>query len=140
MIKAQAMAMRITCARMTALRLTAVHDSAERACRLEARFQWDGEAAAHAKMFSLLADAVDDAAGSAAQRRRRVSTAADAGGRPGGGWHDHQLATAADVPARRGCRRRSAGVGKHLGRLLYTWRLVLPSSRAAVSEAVAWQR
>ncbi len=49
-------------ARMTALHLTALHDSIERACCLVARSQWDRKAAAHAEIFSLLADVVDDPA------------------------------------------------------------------------------
>jgi DNA-binding FadR family transcriptional regulator len=47
---------------MTALHLTALHDSIERACCLVARSQWDRKAAAHAEIFSLLADVVDDPA------------------------------------------------------------------------------
>ncbi len=60
MIQAQAMAARIACARMTMLHLTALHDSVERACGPAGRSQWDRKAAAHAEIFSLLADVVDD--------------------------------------------------------------------------------
>ena len=60
MIQAQAMAARLACARMTMLHLTELHDSVERACCLAARSQWDRKAAAHAEIFSLLADVVDD--------------------------------------------------------------------------------
>jgi len=60
MIQAQAMAARIACARMTMLHLTELHDSVERACGLNARAQWDRKATAHAEMFRLLADVVDD--------------------------------------------------------------------------------
>ena len=60
MIQAQAMAARIACARMTIPHLTELHDSVERACCLAARSQWDRKAAAHAEIFSLLADVVDD--------------------------------------------------------------------------------
>jgi len=59
-IQAQAMAARIACARTTMLHLTALHDSVVRACGLAARSQWDRKAAAHAEMFRLLADVVDD--------------------------------------------------------------------------------
>ena len=59
-IQAQAMAARIACARMTMPHLTALHDSVERACGFAAGSQWDRKAAAHAEMFSLLADVVDD--------------------------------------------------------------------------------
>jgi hypothetical protein len=57
MIQAQAMAARIACARMTMVHLTALHDSVERACGLAGRSQW-GRKAAHAKIFSLLAEVV----------------------------------------------------------------------------------
>ena len=60
MIQAQTMAARIACARMTMLHLTELHESVERACRLTARSQWDRKAAAHAEIFRLLADVVDD--------------------------------------------------------------------------------
>ena len=60
MIQAQAMAARFACARMTMLHLSELHDSVERACGLNARSQWDRKATAHAEMFCLLADVVDD--------------------------------------------------------------------------------
>ena len=60
MIQAQATAARIACARMTTLHLSALQDSVERASCLTSRPQWDRKAAAHAEIFSLLADAVDD--------------------------------------------------------------------------------
>jgi hypothetical protein len=60
MIQAQAMAARIACARMTMLHLTESHDSVERACGLAARSQWDRKAVAHAEMFSLPADVMND--------------------------------------------------------------------------------
>src|SRR4029077_4087263 len=60
MMQAQAMAARIACARMTLLHLADLHESVERACRLTARSQWDRKAAAHAEIFRLLADVVDD--------------------------------------------------------------------------------
>ena len=60
MIQAQVMAARIACARMTMLHLTELHHSVERACGLSGRSQWACKAAAHAEIFSLLADMVDD--------------------------------------------------------------------------------
>ena len=48
MIRAQAMAARIACARMTTVHLTELHASVERACGLRGRSQWDRKAAAHA--------------------------------------------------------------------------------------------
>ena len=60
MIQAQAMAARLACARMTMVHLTELHDSVERACGLAGRSQWGHKAAAHAEIFSLLTDLVDD--------------------------------------------------------------------------------
>ena len=60
MIQAQAVAARVACARMTALNLSALHDSVERACCFAAGSQWDRKAAAHAEIFDLLADVADD--------------------------------------------------------------------------------
>ena len=60
MIQAQVMAARIACARMTVRQLAELHDSVERACGLAAGSEWDRKAAAHAEIFGLLADVVDD--------------------------------------------------------------------------------
>ena len=59
MIQALAMSARMACAR-TSLELRALHDSVERACCLAGSLPWDRKAAAHAEIFSLLADMVDD--------------------------------------------------------------------------------
>ncbi len=129
MIQAQAMAARIACARMTTLDLRALHDSVERACRLAGRSQWDRKAAAHAEIFSLLADAVDDPllapllSGGAGYVRELMLAVGRAG-------------LLASLRAGDG-ERAALEMEKHLRGLLYMWRLALPSSRAAVSEAVA---
>jgi DNA-binding FadR family transcriptional regulator len=68
MIQVQAMAARLACARMTTPQLTALHDSVEHAFCLAARSQWERKAAAHAEIFSLLADVVDDPALASALR------------------------------------------------------------------------
>jgi GntR family transcriptional regulator, transcriptional repressor for pyruvate dehydrogenase complex len=60
MIQAQVTAACMACARMTVRHLTELHDSVERACGLRAGSQWARKAAAHAEIFSLLADMVDD--------------------------------------------------------------------------------
>lgn len=60
LIYAQAMATRAACLRMTAKDLKAVHDSVEHASCLPARSRWDSKAAAHAEIFSLLAQVADD--------------------------------------------------------------------------------
>jgi GntR family transcriptional regulator, transcriptional repressor for pyruvate dehydrogenase complex len=59
MIRAQATT-GISCTRMTALHLSALHDSVERASCLAAGPQWDRKATAHAEIFDLLADVADD--------------------------------------------------------------------------------
>ena len=60
MIRAQAMAARLACERMTMVRLARLHASVEQACGLAARPRWDGKATAHAEIFKLLADVTDD--------------------------------------------------------------------------------
>jgi GntR family transcriptional repressor for pyruvate dehydrogenase complex len=60
LIYAQAMATRSACLRMTAEDLKAMHDSVEHASCLSARSRWDSKAAAHAGIFSLLAQVADD--------------------------------------------------------------------------------
>ena len=60
MVQAQAMAARVACARMTVPYLAELYDSVERACGLRGRSQWGRKAAAHAEIFGLLAEAVDD--------------------------------------------------------------------------------
>jgi DNA-binding GntR family transcriptional regulator len=138
MIQAQAMAARIACARMTGLHLTEFHDSVERACGLTARSQWDRKAAAHAEVFSLLADVVDDPLLASlltggARYMREVMLAV---GRAADGMI---------VSSRRrllAYLRAGDGEGaalemeKHLRVLLYMRRLALPSSKAIVTGAV----
>jgi DNA-binding FadR family transcriptional regulator len=138
MVQAQAMAARIACARMTMLHLTELHDSVERACCLAGRSQWGRKAAAHAEIFSLLADVVDDpllaplltgGAGYLREVMLAVGRAADG----------------MIVSSRRRLRahlRAGDGEGaalemeRHLRVLLYMWRLALPGSKATVGEAV----
>jgi DNA-binding FadR family transcriptional regulator len=60
MIRAQAMVARVACAGMTVAYLTDLQDSVERACGLRGRSQWRRKAAAHAEIFGLLAEVVDD--------------------------------------------------------------------------------
>jgi hypothetical protein len=64
LIQIQATATRAACLRMTAQHLKALHDSVEQASRLPARPQWDSKAAAHAEIFTRLADVADDPAAS----------------------------------------------------------------------------
>jgi DNA-binding GntR family transcriptional regulator len=59
-IRAQVMAARIACLRMTAEQLKTLHGSVERASGLPARSRWDRTAAAHAEIFGLLADVADN--------------------------------------------------------------------------------
>ncbi len=132
MIQTQAMAARIACARMTVVRLTALHDSVERACGFAARSQWDRKAAAHAEIFSQLADVADDP--------RLTESAAFA--------HELILAVgrAADgmiISSRRrllshlhagDSEKAELEMEKHLRALLYMRRLALPSSTGLRAE------
>lgn len=130
LIQAQAMAARIVCLRMTAQHLKTLHDSVDQASRLPARSQWDRKAAAHAEIFSLLADA---AAGPVPSEVLHVAA---------GLAHDLMLAVG---PAAGGMitssrRRLLAHMGagradeaalemeKHLRGLHYMWRLAAPGS------------
>ena len=138
MIQAQAMAARIACARMTIPHLTELHDSVERACCLAARSQWDRKAAAHAEIFSLLADVVDDpllaplltgGAGYVRELMLAVGRAAD-GMIVSSRWRLLAHMRAGDGE---GAALEMEG---HLRTLLYMWRLALPGSKAAAGEAV----
>ena|SRR6516164_7193022 len=60
LIELQVSAVRYACGQMTALHLRALHDSIEQACRIPAALWWDRKAAAHAEIFNVLADAVDE--------------------------------------------------------------------------------
>jgi DNA-binding GntR family transcriptional regulator len=138
MIQAQAMAARIACARMTMLHLTALHDSVERACCLAGRSQWDRKAAAHAEIFRLLADVVDDpllaplltrGAGYVRELMLEVGRAAD------GMIVSSRRRLLAYMRAGDG-EGAALEMERHLRGLLYMWRLALPSSKATASEAV----
>ena len=138
MIQAQAMAARLACARLTMLHLTELHDSVERACGLAARSQWDRKAAAHAEIFSLLADLVDDPllaplltgkAGYVREMMLAVGRAADG-------------MTVSSLRRLLAHLRAGDGEGaalemeRHLRGLRYMWRLTLPGSKAAAGEVV----
>lgn len=119
-IRVNAMATRAACARMTTMRLRALHDSAEHASCLLGKSAWDRRAAAHAEIFILLARMTDDPVlapvllGAADDVHHLVLVA----GGTGGQWHDPQLTSAAArLHARRGRRWRSAGDGKAPQRL-----------------------
>ena len=133
MIQALAMSARMACAR-TSLELRALHDSVERACCPAGGLPWDRKAAAHAEIFSLLADMVDD-------RSQAPLLAAGPG-------YVLELMLAVGRVAdgmivssrRRLLARLRAGDGeaaalemeKHLRGLLYMWRLALSSSQGTV--------
>ena len=138
MIQAQAMAARIACARMTTLHLTALHDSVERACVLRGRSQRGRKAAAHAEIFSLLTDVVDDpllvplltgGAGYVREVMLAVGRAAD------GMIVSSRRRMLAYMRAGDG-EGAALEMERHLRGLLYMWRLGLPGSKAAASEAV----
>ena len=138
MIRAQAMAVRIACARMTVLHLTEFHDSVERACDLTARSQWDRKAAAHAEIFRLLADVVDEpllaplltgGAGYAREVMLAVGRAAD------GMIVSSRRRLLAHLRAGDG-EGAALEMERHLRVLFYMWRLAPPGGRAAAGEAV----
>jgi GntR family transcriptional regulator, transcriptional repressor for pyruvate dehydrogenase complex len=137
MIQAQAMAARLACARMTMLDLTELHDSVERACCLAARSQWDRKAAAHAEIFSLLADVVDDpllaplltgGAGYVRELMLAVGRVAD------GLIVSSRRRLLAHLRAGDG-QGAALEMEKHLRVLLYMWRLALPASKATADGA-----
>ena len=133
MIQAQAMAARTACARMTMLHLTELHDSVERACRLAARSQWDRKAAAHAEMFRLLADVVDDplltgGAGYMRELMLVVGRAAD------GMIVSSRRRLLAHLRAGDG-EAAALEMERHLRVLLYMRRLALPGQAIAIEAA-----
>ena len=138
MVQAQAMAARLACARLTMVHLTELHDSVERACGLAARSQWDRKAAAHAEIFSLLADLVDDPllaplltgkAGYVREMMLAVGRAAD------GTIVSSLRRLLAHIRAGDG-DGAALEMERRLRGLLYMWRLALPGRMAAASEAV----
>jgi GntR family transcriptional regulator, transcriptional repressor for pyruvate dehydrogenase complex len=137
MIRALAMAARLACTRMTMLHLTELHDSVERACCLAARSQWDRKAAAHAEIFSLLADVVDDpllaplltgGSGSVRELMLAVGRAAD------GMIVGSRRRLLAHLRAGDG-EGAALEMEKHLTVLLFMWRLAMPGSEATAGGA-----
>jgi len=138
MIQAQAMAARIACARMTVLHLTEFHDSVERACGLTARSQWNRKATAHAEIFRLLADVVDDpllaplltgGAGYMRELMLAVGRAAD------GMIVSSRRRLLAYLRAGDG-EGAALEMERHLRVLLFMWHLAMSGGQAAASEAV----
>jgi len=138
MIQAQAMAARMACARMTTLHLGALHDSVERACGLAGKSRWPRKAAAHAEIFSLLADVVDDpllaplltgGVGYVREVMLAVGRAAD------GMIVSSRRRLLAHLRAGDG-EGAALEMEKHLRGLRYMWRLALPGRKTAASEAV----
>jgi DNA-binding FadR family transcriptional regulator len=138
MIQAQAMAARLACARMTMVHLTGLHDSVERACGLVGRSQRGRKAAAHAEIFSLLADLADDpllgplltgGAGYVQEVMLAVGRATD----------DIIVSSRRRLLARMragGGEEAALEMERHLRGLLYVWRLALPGSQAIAGEVV----
>ncbi len=62
MIPALATATRIACLRLTSQHISAIENAVEQGGSLPRRAGWEQKAAAHAEIFSLLAQAVDDQA------------------------------------------------------------------------------
>jgi GntR family transcriptional regulator, transcriptional repressor for pyruvate dehydrogenase complex len=137
LIQAQVMGTRIACERMTALQLRAVHHSVQQASRLPGRSEWDRKAAAHARIFSLLADAVDDpwlarvlrgAAGYAQELMVAVGRVAD------GMIVNSRRRLLAHLRAGDG-EAAAREMEDHLRGLLFMGRLALFSSKATMREA-----
>lgn len=137
LIQAQAMAARIACARMTVPHLAELHDSVERACGLAARSEWDRKVAAHAEIFRLLADVVDDPllapllTGGAGQVRELMLAVGRAA--------DGMIVSSRRRLLVHLCAGDGEGaaleMAKHLRVLLYMWRLAVPS-KATAGEAM----
>jgi len=125
MVKAQAMAARLACARMTAPHMRALQDSVERACCRAGRSEWDRKAAAHAEIFGLLADMADEpvlapmlrgGAGFVQELMLAVGRAAD------GMIVSSRWRLLAYLRARDG-EGAAQEMERHLSVLLYMWRL-----------------
>ena len=138
MIQAQVMAARMACARMTMLHLTELHDSVERACDFSGRSRWARKAAAHAEIFTLLAEALDDPllapllTGGTAHVREvmlAVGRAAD------GMIVSSRRRLLAHLRVGDG-NAAALEMERHLRSLLYMWRLALLGNQAIAGEAV----
>ena len=134
MIEAQAMAARIASERMTALDLSALRDSVQRACCLSGRSDWHRKAAAHAEFLSLLADMAADpvlaplqrgAAGYMREVMLGVGRAAD------GMIVSSRRRLLAHLRAGNG-EAAELEMETHLRGLLYMWRLSHMGSKATV--------
>jgi GntR family transcriptional repressor for pyruvate dehydrogenase complex len=134
MIEAQATAARTACKRMTALDLSALHDSVQRACCLAGRSEWHRKAAAHAEFLSLLADMAADpvlaplqrgAAGYMGEVMLGVGRAAD------GMIVSSRRRLLAHMRARDG-EAAALEMESHLRGLLYMWRLARTGRKATV--------
>ena len=134
MIEAQAMAARIASERMTALDLSALSDSVQRACCLSGRSDWHRKAAAHAEFLSLLADMAADpvlaplqrgAAGYMREVMLGVGRASD------GMIVSSRRRLLAHMRARDG-EAAALEMETHLRGLLYMWRLSHMGSKATV--------
>jgi DNA-binding GntR family transcriptional regulator len=125
MIRAQAMAARTACERMTALHLRTLHDSVQRACCLVGRTEWHRKAAAHAEFLGLLAEMAADpvlapvqrgAAGYVREVMQVVGRAAD------GMIVSSRRRLLAHLSARDG-EAAAMEMESHLRGLLFMWRL-----------------
>jgi GntR family transcriptional regulator, transcriptional repressor for pyruvate dehydrogenase complex len=134
MIEAQAMAARLASERMTALDLSALHDSVQRACCLSGRSEWHRKAAAHAEFLSLLADMAADPVLAPLQRgaagyMREVMLAV---GRTADGMIvSSRRRLLAHMRSRDG-EAAALEMESHLRCLFYMWRLARMGSKATV--------
>jgi hypothetical protein len=131
LIQSQVSALHAVCPRVTASHLRMLRDSVEQASCLPARTHWDIKAAAHAEIFSMLADMTDDpvvskalAAGTAFTYGLLLAA---------GPVADGMIASSRQrLLAHLGVGDADAGaleLEKHLRGLHYLWRLASCSSR-----------
>jgi DNA-binding FadR family transcriptional regulator len=138
MIQAQAMAARMACARMTMLHLAELHKRVERACGLRGRSHRGRKAAAHAEIFSLLAEVVDNPmlapllTGGAAY----VPAVMLAVGRAADGMIVSSRRRLLAYMRAGDSDGAALEIERHLRGLLYTWRLALPGGQMIAGEVV----
>jgi DNA-binding GntR family transcriptional regulator len=136
LIQVCTMATRDACVRMTTARLRALHDSVEYASCLTGGSGWGQRAAAHAEIFTLLAD-MTDGADLATVMPATTDVVYDAVGPVAHGMIvssrrrllAHMRAGDADGAA--------LEMERHLRTLVFMWRLALPGRQEAWCEALA---
>ena len=131
LIRTQVMAARIACKQITGPSLKLLLDSVDRACCMPARPGWDRKAAAHAEIFTLLADVAGGQA--AAARYARQARLIDDLMRTVGPAANGMIASSRRRLLMRLRYRDADGAAlemeNHLRALHYMWRLARPAPR-----------